>query len=705
MELSRFWKLIFFFLTAVIFIMGCALIFLWQKSTPEEIHTLIDIALLDGPYITNIIIIFLFLCLAGFQIVYATLIKPLKKICSEAEMIYSTNPAHRIKIAGEGYFKRLSTVINDFADMFENLNRTITGQILTARKETEKERNLLAAIMSELPQGVIICNINGRVLLFNSHARKTFSPDSPSDRSEIYLGLGRSVFHLFDKSLIAHAIEEIEDRLSTPGQSVVSRFITPIYTGRLISTEAIPVMDSENRMTGFILAFQDVTDKIKIYDVTHEKLVSLKTDVTAQINDIRQILDQDGLKPARPFFIQAEAIKMLDILMVQYEQVTETLLDVISEQLPLTRYQLTDFILAFKQKTADLFDIQADIDPHSGTSHILIDTYSFTTALMFLFQNISRLSNTRLFSLSAIPDKGAMMLEIIWKGRPIPKNEIDGLMQQKISSLSNLLYILKQNKASFQVICDKTGHSSQINVIVKTVSQEHVREKHQAPVITGSRPEFYDLDLFAEGDENKNLMDTDLRKLTYTVFDTETTGLNPDGGDEIISLAAVRIVNSRIVYQDIFEELVDPQRDIPVESYHIHGINYEMVAGKKQISHILPAFRDYAEETVLLGHNIAFDMKMFKVKEKLTGVKFQNPVLDTLLLSAILHPVHEHHDMESIATRLGVQIIGRHTALGDAIATAEIFLKLLPILSSNGILTLRDAVNASKKTYYARLKY
>ena len=106
-----------------------------------------------------------------------------------------------------------------------------------------------------------------------------------------------------------------------------------------------------------------------------------------------------------------------------------------------------------------------------------------------------------------------------------------------------------------------------------------------------------------------------------------------------------------------------------------------------------------------MGHNIAFDMKMLKVKEKATHIKFTNPVIDTLLLSAILHPVHEQHDMENIAKRIGVNIIGRHTALGDAITTAEIFLKLIPILNSNGILTLKDAIKASKKTYYARLKY
>jgi len=96
---------------------------------------------------------------------------------------------------------------------------------------------------------------------------------------------------------------------------------------------------------------------------------------------------------------------------------------------------------------------------------------------------------------------------------------------------------------------------------------------------------------------------------------------------------------------------------------------------------------------------------MLQVKEASSGIKFINPVLDTMLLSAVVHPAHNNHNMMPIAKRLGITVRDRHTALGDAIATGEIFLKLLPLLHKQGIRTLKDARDASRKTLYARLKY
>jgi DNA polymerase-3 subunit epsilon len=98
-------------------------------------------------------------------------------------------------------------------------------------------------------------------------------------------------------------------------------------------------------------------------------------------------------------------------------------------------------------------------------------------------------------------------------------------------------------------------------------------------------------------------------------------------------------------------------------------------------------------------------MRFLQLKEAISGVKFTQPVLDTLLLSAAVHPSHADHRLESIAERLGVRVIGRHTALGDALLSGEIFLKLLPLLAERGIATLGEALEASRETYYARLQY
>jgi DNA polymerase-3 subunit epsilon len=120
---------------------------------------------------------------------------------------------------------------------------------------------------------------------------------------------------------------------------------------------------------------------------------------------------------------------------------------------------------------------------------------------------------------------------------------------------------------------------------------------------------------------------------------------------------------------------------------------------------VLPQFYRFAEDTVLVAHNAAFDMRFLQMQEARTGVVFTQPVLDTLLLSQVIHPHQPQHSLEAIAARLGVPVIGRHTALGDAIVTGEVFLRMLPLLAEKGILTLKDAREAAQKTFYARIQY
>ncbi len=217
-----------------------------------------------------------------------------------------------------------------------------------------------------------------------------------------------------------------------------------------------------------------------------------------------------------------------------------------------------------------------------------------------------------------------------------------------------------------------------------------------------ARPEFYDFDDHSQPMHWDEIQGKLLKDLHFVVFDTETTGLRPSDGDEIISIAAVRIDNGELNEADVYSRLVNPGMTIPPLSIKYHGITDDMVAAEDRIGDVLPSFRDYVGDAILVAHNAAFDMRFLQLKEEETGVIFPNLVLDTLLINVFLEHESHNHSLDAIAERMGISIEGRHTALGDSIATAKILLKMMQRLEARGITTLRQVVDASSKIEHVR---
>ncbi len=190
---------------------------------------------------------------------------------------------------------------------------------------------------------------------------------------------------------------------------------------------------------------------------------------------------------------------------------------------------------------------------------------------------------------------------------------------------------------------------------------------------------------------------TPLLELPVTVLDTETTGLDA-ARDRIVSIGAVRLHGARIYHSVAFDRLVRPGVSIPQSSMAVHGITDAMVAEAADFPEVFAELGPMIENTVLVGHNVAFDLAMFRRECARAGLSWDPPpTLDTLALAVALDPDLPGFDLEVLADYFGVDVHGRHTALGDSLVTAGIYQRLLPCLLDAGVANLGEAQAFSRR--------
>ncbi len=169
---------------------------------------------------------------------------------------------------------------------------------------------------------------------------------------------------------------------------------------------------------------------------------------------------------------------------------------------------------------------------------------------------------------------------------------------------------------------------------------------------------------------------------TFVVFDLETTGFNP-AMNKIIEIGGVKVVNG--VITERFSSFVNPQIPIPYEIEDLTGINDGMVMEAKTIEEILPEFMEFCQNAVMVAHNADFDMSFIKHNLRLQGIKKSFTVIDTVALARNLLSGLSRFKLDTVAKALGVPLKNHHRAVDDAECTAEIFIKLVHMLSERGI--------------------
>ena len=128
-----------------------------------------------------------------------------------------------------------------------------------------------------------------------------------------------------------------------------------------------------------------------------------------------------------------------------------------------------------------------------------------------------------------------------------------------------------------------------------------------------------------------------------------------------------------------------------------------MVADAVGVEEAIARLHSFAEGCVLVAHNAPFDMAFLRRRERAIGKRFDQPILDTVLCSAILYGQSAEHTLDALCDRLSIVIpdADRHTAIGDAIGTADAFRKMIPMLEAAELPNLGALIKAFDK--HARL--
>ena len=622
-----------------------------------------------------------------------------RRLTADTRILLGANPDHRLDQSGPAELRELAVAVNDLAERRHVSEREVALEVSAARADVERERNRLAALMADLDVAVLVCSPGGRLLLYNAAARSLLA-DDPA------LGLGRSVFGIIDWGLVTHALDRIREG------SAQAQVSTVLRDGQLLHVRLTPVRGLTGEVSGFVLVLEDLTSRQQTSGRRDALLHTLIETTRASLASIRAaaeaVLDYPDMDPEeRIQFVGIAREESMRLGRQVEDWAAESAAHVGADWL-LTDMQGEDLLTVLGREVEREDGVATSVEPGKDELWVRVDSHAIARAAVRLVARLHDHCSVRELTLSLTPAGRHAGLDVRWTGRPPDADVFKAWLDEPLAggAAATVQEVVERHAGEIW-FSDGPDGSAYVRLLLPLTD---AAPQPDAPAVLeiGDRPELsnvdlYDFNLFDRSEESLAWQDRRLSDLAYTIFDTETTGFEAAGGDEIVSIGAVRVVNGRLLGHETFDRLVDPRRSVPARSVAVHGITADVLRGEPTLDVVLPLFARFAEDTVLVGHNVGFDMSFLRVKEAQTGVRLTQPVLDTLLLDAALHPDHERHSLEAIASRLGVAVVGRHTALGDAMVTGEVFVRLLTLMQQRGIWTLGEALEAARATYQARL--
>jgi len=700
-------------LTAVIIIAVLAAFgwVIWSELSVQGRNMLTQLAPEVGAKLAIALILAFLAAIAAIRWISSAYATPLKILADDVRMIALGNSQHQLTQAGPAEVRALVTDISIFAERFEAVQSNVKAQIHESAAALEEERDTLAALTAKLAQGVVICSLGGRILFYNHQAQGLLKGPKRLSGGGDLIGLGRSVYSVIEESMIRHALMSLVHARQRGEAPLLVPFIVNREGGDTLNVHLVPISGKRRHWHGYILTLEDVTRRITNEMRRAKAFQALIQEQRAAVGSIRAGIEAvlefpDMEEQSRQSFLEMVHGEVLD-LSRRFEGLEDNLSKHLDDRWTRQDVLASDLIAAVERHVQDALGLKLEMSVPVEPLYLRVDRYAIARSMIFLIEQVLHACRAESLALVVEARSTSAILQLSWKGAVLHKEALHSWGKRNV-----LTELPGSSMTLFEVIERHSGaiwpHRSGPDLDTRPAVQlllplgdANEVEAATIPQEMGQGHEF-DLRLSDQAARSGSGAETPLSDLMFTVIDTETTGMRPDKGDEIIAIGAVRVVNGRVLSREVFDSFVHPSVPISPESEAVHGISISMLRGQPPMAEVFPDLRRFIDETIIVGYSIEFDLAFFRIVEADTGIRLDNPFLDVLLLENLVMPSKEGKGLDEIAERLGISVTGRHTALGDAMTTAEVLIALMPLLQQKGIRTLGQAIEACAASNVAR---
>ncbi len=611
------------------------------------------------------------------------LLAPLRHLAVQLDR-WSAAPDAREDFPPEGWLSALAGPLQAVRDLWRHDRGALVDARDDGAREADRIRRELEAVLQALDLPLILVDRHQRLLMFNPAASQLLE-------GEHGLGLGRRLDGLLPASSLSDALAQIAMAHGHRGEILIP------LRGRWLRCTLHRVGGAHGEV---LISLEDSTRQQAAERQWREPLSRLLPALRRNAAALR---------------IGSEALRNTaaqDPLREKLELVLETE----SQALAGSVQRLAGLIEAAQQHDSQLHDTWSNdiwtmlapaatrlgvgITPIGIPAWLRADAPSLLAMLERVIERLADALGVHAFDAEVRLGNRRVYLDLVWPGKALDERLLvrwRALQLADAPLAPTVEDVLLQHDSDWWSLTE--GEYGRLRIPLPAAVRVGPPAPHPPP-----RPELHDFSIAELPPPDAELAARALRHLEVVVIDTETTGLNLARGDSVVSIGACRVVGGRLLASEVFDRRVNPQRPIPPESTRFHGLTDADVEGAPPLAVVLPQLRAFIGDAVLLAHNAAFDLTALRQGETAADVRFDMPVLDTWLLARGLgEPRPPGYGLDELAEHYGLCFPPgtRHTALGDARVTAELWLALLPRLAERGTQTLEQALALQRQAEQA----